>query len=269
MTALIETFEQIDNDLLVSIDSKIKTTLLLEDVESGSIKAWFRNELNKIDDETLKSGDPKKIIGQYLVRAKYLIIDLLDGKTSLTDLFSIEQIQTKLLDLAEETEIRQLPAYVPITKSKLLSGIENITRSISFLESGDKAAYITDQEKASFNIDFRYVPEDMEDLIVRESLENEITAIVQIKKPDYLGDSMWEFKYLRGSIEAKILDHNWLRDFRDRKIVLRPGDSLRVKLKQRTSYDFDNNPVSTKYEVTQVIEVLPSDLSDQADVFEQ
>lgn len=269
MSAMIETFEQIDRDLAVSIDSKIETVLILEDVESGSIKTWFANKIKTLDDESLKSGDVRKIIGSYLVRAKYFVINKLEGKTKITDQKEIDEIQEGLLELAQLTNIRQLPAYIPIEKTKLLNGINNITNALSYLSPKDKASYMTDDNKASFNIDFRYVPEDIEELITKESSTNELSMIVRVKKPDYLGYSMWDFSHGNHSICAKLVDNDWLKDFHNRKYDIRPGDSLKVKMKIISNYDYDNNLISTKYQVLKVFEILKPPTSDQLDVFEK
>jgi len=133
MSALIDTFEAIDRDLAVSIDSKIEPILLLEDVEAGSIRVWLANKIRDVEDEGLKSGDYKKVIGQYLVRAKWYIIDFLEGKSKITDKAEIEEMQAGLLELAEDTNVRHLPSYVPIEKTKLLRGVEGITNSISHI----------------------------------------------------------------------------------------------------------------------------------------
>jgi hypothetical protein len=57
---LIAAFETLDEALVGSVDSKIKTLMVLEDIEGGSIKVWLRNVLNRIPDEGLKDLDWKK-----------------------------------------------------------------------------------------------------------------------------------------------------------------------------------------------------------------
>ncbi len=64
MSDLIETFQSLDADLVTSIDVRIEPILLLEDIESGSIKTWLKTQLETLDDEALKDLDWRKIIGQ-------------------------------------------------------------------------------------------------------------------------------------------------------------------------------------------------------------
>src|SRR6202047_5478333 len=82
MTALIEAFETVDRELVNSV-ARVQPVLLLEDIEVGSIKTWLRTQLEALDDQALKSGEWKKVLGIYLVKAKYIIIDFLKGRSTI------------------------------------------------------------------------------------------------------------------------------------------------------------------------------------------
>lgn len=81
--------------------------------------------------------------------------------------------------------------------------------------------------------------------------------ILKVKKPDYLGESKWEFKYESRKLEAKIKDTIWLSDYQSGKIDIRPGSSLRVSMNIIVKYDHDNEVISTQYEILQIIEIIP------------
>ena len=70
MYELIDSFQEIDKNLVTAIDVHIEPILLLEDIETGSIKVWLRNLLKAIPDDSAYNLDWKPIVGQYLVRAK-------------------------------------------------------------------------------------------------------------------------------------------------------------------------------------------------------
>ncbi len=84
MSDLIEAFQKVDETLIHSIESQIKPVLLLEDVEIGSVKSWFRVALDSVDD-ALGSLDWKKGVGAYLVKGKRAIINWMDKTTTVTD----------------------------------------------------------------------------------------------------------------------------------------------------------------------------------------
>ena len=48
MTDLIESFQEIDNEIVQSIDVKIEPVLILEDLEPASLKAWLRTALETL-----------------------------------------------------------------------------------------------------------------------------------------------------------------------------------------------------------------------------
>ena len=57
---LIAGFELLDSTVAASIDSKTKTLIVLEDVQSGSLRVLLKNVLKRVDDEALKSLEWKK-----------------------------------------------------------------------------------------------------------------------------------------------------------------------------------------------------------------
>jgi hypothetical protein len=75
MTELIEAFEALDNHLVESIHPEIEPVAIIEDVDAGSLRAWLSYTLRSADDEALKSGDWKKAVGSYLVKAKYYVLN--------------------------------------------------------------------------------------------------------------------------------------------------------------------------------------------------
>lgn len=211
MTDLIETFQSIDNDLIKCIDSKIESVLILEDIEIGSIKTYISNVLKAVDDDAIKNLDWKPAVGKYLVKAKYLIVDLLDDKIKITDKREIDLTRKKILELAEETEIKKFPYYTPIDSADLIDGIDRINKSLKSLDKRDKAKFITKEDTASFNLELEFAPKQIEDLLTKETLESKSVMILKVKKPDYLGDSKWDFKYYSHSIQVKILDLDWIK----------------------------------------------------------
>ena len=55
---------------------------------------------------------------------------------------------------------------------------------------------------------FYFSPETIENPVVRETLVGRGELILKVKKPDYLGDSKWKFKYDKQTFTARILDED-------------------------------------------------------------
>lgn len=257
MTDLIETFQLLDIDLIKSIDSKIEPQLILEDIEIGSLKTYLTNILKSVDDDAIKTLDWKPAVGKYLVRAKYIIIDLLEGKTHITNKKEIDDIRNRLLSLAEETGVKKFPYYSPIESADLINGIDRINKSLKNLTPEDKATFVTKEETATFNLDLDFAPKQIEDLLTKETITSNTIMILKVKKPDYLGDSKWEFKHDSHSIQVKIQDIDWIKQFQNREIDIRPGDSIKARIQTEVKYGFENEVINTNYNLIEVLEVLP------------
>jgi hypothetical protein len=256
MTALIDSFKDFDHQLVQSIDIALEPVLLLEDIEVGSLRTWLRSVISSVDDSSLKSGDWKKVIGDYLVRAKYIIVSKLEGKTQISNRAEIQEIETELLAAAEATDIKRIPSYRPVPLPRIIDAIEHIDAALANLASTDSATLLTPSGNASFNMILKIAPDSLKDLLVKEHLTNDSTLILKVKRPDYLGDSMWDFKLGEHPIQAKITDREWLADFQSRKIDVRPGDALRATVRQTIGYGYDADVVYDRYEITKVSEVI-------------
>ena len=83
-----------------------------------------------------------------------------------------------------------------------------------------------------------------------------IPMILKVKKPDFLGESMWEFKHENRIIEAKVLDEVWLEKFRHRSIVLKPGDAIKALVESEVNYSFEGDVVFTSHKIIKVEELI-------------
>lgn len=265
---LIDSFQEIDKNLITSIDINIEPLLLLEDIEVGSIKVWLSNKLRLIPDDAAYNLDWKPIVGQYLVKAKWAMINFLEGRTTISNINDLRPLEGEIYELAEKTEVRWLPDYKPPLPKQLLEGMHKISQSLSYLTENDKARYIIPNEpEKEFNLTFNIAPENIEDLLAKETLTAENEMILKVKKPDYLGESMWDMRHGTSTIQVRISDKEWLNKFQNRQVDVRPGDSIRAKVQVENRYDADGELISTHYNADTIIEVIPLPNHEQLDMF--
>lgn len=257
MAELIESIQTIDNHLGASIGVGVRTSLVLENVEAASLKAKLKSVVEAVPDEPLKSGDIKKLIGHYLLKGKHKILDWCSDRNEITSREEVKQLENDLQLLAEETNIKQIPAYAPINTSTLLSDISEIKNALNYLGARDLATFRSDEGFSRYNQKLVVSNGVVRELITRETLTSTGERIVKVKKPDYLGQSRWVFKYVGHMIEAKISDMDWLSEFQNKRVELQPGDSLRVLLREEISYGYDSEIVQTEYEIVKVLGVIP------------
>ncbi len=171
MYELIEECQNLDRALVGSIDSKIEPLLLLEDIEAGSIKSYLSQFIKSTDDDALKDMSIKKLVGAYLVKGKYRIINFLDKKTTVTNIKEVAELQSDLLDIAKETNVNWLPYYRPMDTRLLLEHIYLIQLSLSHLDKAkDGAKYIVGADSAKFNLSFNISPESLKELITKDTI---------------------------------------------------------------------------------------------------
>lgn len=263
---LIAAFEQIDKSLCSTIDGSIKPVLMLEEIESGSLILWLRNQLQAADDQALKTLDWKPVVGRYLVKAKYAVIDWCN-KAEEGSREKLISLSTELQKIAEETDVRHLPDYKAPSVAELLQGIQGISDAKGQLMDGDKLEYADKDNAVSFDMSIPWTPEKLADLITRETVRMPATTmILAVKKPDYLGNSKWDLRFGKKIIQAKIEDSPWLKNFQDRRIDVRPGDALRCLVEIEHAYGFDNELVAENYRVVKVVEVLVNQYREQTEM---
>lgn len=256
MSGLIDAFQSLDEHLLSTLDISLEAKLVLDSVEAGSIKAKFRDLIAGIPDEVLRDGNLKKIIGHFLLKSKYAVLHWLEDKSEIGSRDDVRVLEGELQRIAEETQINRLPAYSAPRPEALLSDIQSMQKSLGHLREGDSARYNYGNESVSFNRELGISSEVVRDVLTKEIISNSGTRIVKVKKPDYLGQSMWALQSEGHAIDAKILDGDWLDEFQDRSIDVKPGDSLRVLLLEQISYGYEGEVVHRYYEIEKVYEVI-------------
>ncbi len=256
MAGLIESTQLLDSHLALSIGANVRTSLVLQDVEAASLKAKLKTVIEELPDEAVKAGDVKKVIGHFLYKAKHKILDWCSERDKINDREEVKKLEADIHALAEQSDIKLLPAYAPVETATLLSDINAVNNALDCLEGHDAATFKTPLGASNYNPGLTVSDEVVQELITRETIEGEGERILKVKKPDYLGNSKWGFKYGAHMIEAKILDLNWLGKFQNNHEPVHPGDSLRVVLREAVAYGYDNEIVHTEYEITEVREVI-------------
>lgn len=268
MTGLIEAVQSLDTHLSFSLAPTIRTGIVLQDIQTGSLKARLKNIVEDLPDEALKKGELKPIIGHYLLKAKHKVIDWCSDKNEIADKEEVKQLQTDIRQIAASTDIKVLPDYSEPNTENLLLDINDIRSSLAHLEENDTATFQSDQGISSFNKRMDISTEIIQEYLTSEIIINKGEKILKVKKPDYLGSSMWAFKYQNRSIDAKITDEKWLKQFQSNDIDVSPGDSIRAFVKEEVSYGLNTEVIHIQFEIIQVLEIISAPTARQQFLFE-
>ena len=269
MTDMILGFGTLDNVIVGVLGIHVKTSLLLHEIESGSIRIWLASQLEDIPDEELRKCDLKAIIGRFLVKGKYATLDWLHSSRKPITHENLETVGAEITKLGNETKFPALLGSCPVNKVALVQALVKIGDGLARLNEKDMVSFDTGYEKMTLDKQIIISPAEGETLVTRESVGNTSTMILTVKKPDYLGTSQWDFKHGDRTISARLADTDWLDSFHLRKVDLKPGDAIKARVTITDDYGFDNEVIRSQYEVVKVIEVLQRPVELQGDIFEK
>ena len=263
MVQLIDSLHMLDIDLAKTISTKIEPVQLLQEIETGSLRTWIRTLLKQIDDEALKSLDWRPLVGQYLIKAKKKVLTWLGEREHIKDIAEIEPLETDLVKYARDTDVLHIPTYHPIPRQRFLNDLKSVGESTRYLKMKDEVNIITHLGKIPLSKSFQLLSEDIEDLLTEHTERSSNTLVLLVKKPDYLGTSMWELRYEGHTVLGKIKHQEWLKRFQNREIHIRPGDSIKARVEIIIKRASDRSVVAVRYDVTEVIEIIPASSNNQ------
>lgn len=257
MGKMIDSMNNLDNVLVESLPCMCEMDIMLESIETGSLRTRLKTILMDIDDEDLKELNWKKIIGRFLVRAKYKIIDIIDKSETIKTKNDIKIVMNSINTIAQE-EFSGYNINPNVSTSRMLDALSTISDAMKQLGENEKVIYISSEGSVVFNKNFNLSQEDIELLLTEKNVTSTTKEILVVKKPDYLGKSKWEFyhKEKEKIIYVKLLDDLWLNAFQAGNIDLRPGDSMDVSLETSISLDSEMREVSTSYYLHKVYKII-------------
>lgn len=256
MSQLLEAFQAIDRDLALAVTASIHVEVVLERVEAGSIRAVIRSVLQHVDDDALKNIDWKPLVGQYLVKAKHAILRWTDGKDRVASRADVLSLQKEIAGLAPAVP-RELLAAGAVPVERLLKDVQLISIAAAELLPEDSAALISAIDVTPVEKRIRVSDRDITQLLTQQTTTSESPMTLLVKKPDYLGNSKWEFKHGDNAMEARIGDREWLSRFQAGSVELKPGDSLKAIVKSEVAIGFEGGVVEVQHEVLTVLAVVP------------
>lgn len=252
----IEACEACSLSLVGSLGLSIDPVIVLEDVEVGSIKTWFKAKWEEDGlYEATKSGDYKQVIGTLLASGIQQMVDKINDPESPPKL---SDIQSDLYELSKDANLESLTTREPISGEDLIEIVKKFESVKESLIPGDKAEFLLSEEaRVLFVQSFKVSIEKLEEEATRETSSHRDQAmILVVKKPDYLGTSQWLFRYGGKNLAATIEDEEWLNRFQARKIDVRPGDALKCEVRIEVAYGYSNNVIAQKHYIEKVQRVI-------------
>jgi hypothetical protein len=253
---MIDSVNKLDIVIAKTINSSISSKIILDDIEKGSILAKLWNELVISEDGKIDNPAPQENVKNYLENSRRAAINFVShNKSSVEDL---GELGSEIAEIAETNKVKETFNYAEPNLIELAKSINEIKNSTDDL-NGNEGFILTNLGENPSEIirsgGEKIDIEAVEKFLTKEELVNNYEAFYKIKKPDFLGDSQWDFKHGTKSIKVKILHQEWLDKFHKGEIVVLPGDSLKVKIKQTNKYNQNGYLISEKIEIIEVLEI--------------
>jgi hypothetical protein len=252
---LIDGFDELDGTIAQSVDAKLSTITVLEDIQSGSLRVVLRTILENIDDQGLKEGEWKKAIGPALVKGKHLAIEALNRNE--TDApKAVEYLRTELDQIVQQTDVKHIPAYAPIHEGRLIASLDKIQDAKRTLGPKDELTIEFDGKTYAADLTKTWEPAKLVPVSGTTEKTSEGTIILTIRKPDLLGAARWQFSHGTALTYASIEDERWLQRFHSGKIALHSGDALRCKVKFTYIFDDTGKMIEQQTDITKVLGIM-------------
>lgn len=250
---LVTAFTKFDELLAQSVLPELHAELILNDVEAGSIRSKLAILLRGIPDEAIQGFDWQKLVGHFLLKAKYKLLKLLEGKSGFTDAQEIENLRIALESMAPTETFNPLMVPGQIPSLRLVGLIEDIVRAAALLRPNDYADYRSSVGNARLNPSFD--TSNLRALLATNTETSENEYLVKIKRPDFMGEAMWELVLKNHTIPAKMADTAWLEEFHQGLVDIRPNDYLSVRLRTDTTFQGNFGNPQLHYTVLKVLGV--------------
>lgn len=253
---MIDSVNHLDTVIAKTLNSTITSKIILDDVEKGSILAKLWNELVISEDGKIDNPEPTNNFKEYIEKSRNIAIDFVaKNKHSVEDL---QKLGDDIIEIAKIKNVSETFSYAEPDLIELGKSINKMKTATNELDNNEGFILQSSNENPSGIIKSGAEKIDIELVeksLTKEEITNNYDAFYKIKKPDFLGDSQWDFKHGNKSIKVKILHQDWLDKFHKGEIVVLPGDSLKVKIKQTNKYNRNGYLISEKIEIIKVLEI--------------
>lgn len=256
VAVLLDGFQRLDRLLFCSLDPHLESKQVLEEVETGSVTAWVRNKLRQTDDQIISSGDWKKAAGATALKAKYLVLDYLDSREEAKEAARLCQLRDDLEKIISQQQLRHIPMPRDIRLDQLVGPLDRIQDAKRLLTTQDRMIIRSGSTEHEVDLSATKKPSDFLAEAVSEVQKGSMPMILLVRKPDYLGDTLWEFRHGKQTIDAYVRDEEWLRSFRTGNQVIVPGSALSCIVDYEYGYSDRGELKTQKHSVTKVINVI-------------
>ena len=227
---IVEGHKEVANVLLNASgeNENVSTSVEMQHIERGSIRLIFKKIFKQKNGEVINDDS----LGRFVNDATGTLTKFVNSNDGVKK-ENIEKIREQLIanyNAAGGVNPLSVESMKDDQIVRCLKSLE-VPKGLLGEEQTVKATFLgqTYEMNKGFVVD--------ESKIEKEYMETEFAAdqvvSIQVKKPDYLGESKWTVMYNEKSVDAKILDEKWLEKFQNSELspteFPSPKDTMVVK----------------------------------------
>ncbi len=257
MLKFYDILNDFDKSLVRNVSPTLFSEYVLSDIEYGSLRSKLLQVIKGIPDELLKDFQVKKLIGFFLVKAKYYLIKKLSVEK---DISSKEQVQAFTDEVNKGlTEIGEKQSIIvnQITNYVIINVIYELSQQVNEMKDRELLEYKSTAGNSFIQKGLYVNKAKILSELGQQTIINETTEILKVKKIEMLSDTTkWEFLQGKKIIKAKVSDKEWLDSFHNREVSIMPEDALMVTLKTTHNYTPNFTDKTTYFEVIKVLSII-------------
>ena len=258
-----ENFSNIFLRLLGEIETQ---KAIMTNIEFSSIKVFLRNVFRNTSDDQIREKGHRAFISQFLIEIKNYFLKILSEKSEI-DHRIFDQVKPELIEIAKKNNIEQFIQLDNLSPTEFLDCIDYLIKPSKILANNQNIRIKCQGHEYIINKDINYNRSEIERSINVEEIYRDQEIRILVKKPDYIGQSKWDFYYDGVPINAKIMHSEWLKRFQNGSLstheIPLPGDGLRVRATIARTKDRIGRTISTEYEINEVLEVIKNHNKDE------
>lgn len=260
MGALLEAVEHLDRVIVDAAVEGVVVTHTLSGIQAASLRAFGTGSLRYARGERLSAPVPIDALVRYAGRVRETVLGWVCGHPTVGTPQELSTIQEQIRAVAADEAVDGTLEFTPVPNEALLQGMQQVGDAEQRLAPTDTLEYRSPRVTIPAETRFTLSDERITELLTDSAEEATAEEILVVRKPDYLGNSMWQFRADGKNLEAAVTDARWLREFQGGGVDLRPGDAIRARVHRLVRYSASNvvkrKVVAERATVQQVLEVI-------------
>lgn len=258
MISAFKFLQESDTVLARSISKDNRVTMSLIGIKEGSLRNFVRTRTECPENDLQPQNTIlEEKVTQYFVQGKKAITQGLLALNEINNENELNEIVEGVKKAAIESEIISEPFFSLPTPEKIKDLAIIAEESTRHLDANSRILYIENNENPIQLPKVLSVDKGLfEEIDKRKTVKSERVIVLKVKKPDFLGDSKWEMKHGSQRIVCKIIDENWIERFKNKEVLVFPGDSLEAKVLLVEEYNIKGDLVKTEYTILEILDVI-------------